>query len=63
MGEEPKDKLRAIDFGKSADAEGPQVRPAGPEAMRDRPETWGPVDQASDESVPASDPPAIHRCD
>ncbi|HEX8421611.1 MAG TPA: hypothetical protein VF638_16505, partial [Sphingomonas sp.] len=35
------------------------VRPAGPEAMRDetrRP--WSKVDQASDESFPASDPPA-----
>ena len=33
------------------------VRPAGPEAMRDPPKTWTAVDEASDESFPASDPP------
>jgi hypothetical protein len=36
-----------------------QVRPAGPEAMRDPPQDWEPSDQASDESFPASDPPAV----
>jgi hypothetical protein len=36
------------------------VRPAGPSAMRDPPERWGRVDEASDESFPASDPPAIN---
>lgn len=35
------------------------ARSAGPEAMRDPPGEWGKVDQASDESFPASDPPAI----
>jgi hypothetical protein len=35
------------------------ARSAGPEAMRDPPEQWGKVDQSSDESFPASDPPAI----
>ncbi|MGN6691789.1 MAG: hypothetical protein ACTHJU_12675 [Sphingopyxis sp.] len=38
-----------------------QTRSAGPEAMRDdvkRP--WENVDQASDESFPASDPPATY---
>jgi hypothetical protein len=35
------------------------ARSAGPEAMRDPPEEWGKVDQASDESYPASDPPGI----
>ena len=42
-----------------ADGQGGQVRDAGPEAMRDgvhRP--WLKEDEASDESFPASDPPA-----
>ncbi len=35
------------------------VRDAGPEAMRDKPKgSWTKADQASDESFPASDPPA-----
>ena len=33
------------------------VRPAGPGAMRDPPKSWSKVDEASDESFPASDPP------
>jgi len=37
------------------------VRPAGTEAMRDPPKSWSKVDEASDESFPASDPaPAPH---
>lgn len=36
-----------------------QVRDAGPDAMGDAPRHhWSKVDQASDESFPASDPPA-----
>ena len=36
-----------------------QVRNAGPRAMKDPPkETWDMVDEESDESFPASDPPA-----
>lgn len=35
------------------------ARSAGPEAMRDPPQDWETVDQASDESFPASDPPAV----
>jgi hypothetical protein len=35
------------------------ARSAGPDAMRDPPADWEKVDQASDESFPASDPPAV----
>lgn len=35
------------------------ARSAGPEAMRDPPKDWEKTDQASDESFPASDPPAV----
>lgn len=34
------------------------VRDAGPESMRDRPNGWDRTDEAADESFPASDPPA-----
>jgi hypothetical protein len=39
------------------------ARPAGPESMRDPPENWSRIDEASDESFPASDPPAIKHVD
>jgi hypothetical protein len=39
------------------------VRPAGPDAMRDPPKEWSKVDEASDESFPASDPPAVKHVD
>ena len=35
------------------------VRPAGRGAMRDPPKDWDRVDEASDESFPASDPPNL----
>jgi hypothetical protein len=35
------------------------TRSAGPEAMRDPPKSWDAADEASDESFPASDPPAV----
>lgn len=35
-----------------------QVRPAGPGATRSGEENWDEVDEAADESFPASDPPA-----
>jgi hypothetical protein len=35
-----------------------EVRDAGPEAMKNPPKRWNEVDEASDESFPASDPPA-----
>lgn len=38
-----------------------QVRDAGPDAMGDKPQReWTAADQASDESFPASDPPATY---
>ena len=38
-----------------------KVRDAGPEAMADAPKReWTKADQASDESFPASDPPATY---
>lgn len=36
------------------------VRPAGPQAMRDRPAAWDMVDERADESFPASDPPGTY---
>jgi hypothetical protein len=39
------------------------ARSAGPEAMRDPPKDWSKVDEASDESFPASDPPAVKHVD
>jgi hypothetical protein len=35
-----------------------EVRNAGPDAMRSDPPEWDTVDEASDESFPASDPPS-----
>jgi hypothetical protein len=37
-----------------------QVRSAGTEGMRSDPKNWDKVDQAADESFPASDPPATY---
>jgi hypothetical protein len=34
------------------------IRPAGRKKMRNPPKQWDTVDEASDESFPASDPPA-----
>ena len=35
-----------------------RVRDAGAESMRDQPKNWSKADEASDQSFPASDPPA-----
>jgi hypothetical protein len=46
--------------GQPATAGNP-VRDAGPEAMRDPPTApWTAVDEASDQSFPASDPPSTY---
>jgi len=37
-----------------------KVRHAGPEGMRSNPPEWDKTDEASDESFPASDPPATY---
>ncbi len=37
---------------------GGSLRPAGPDEMRSPPPAWDEVDEASDESFPASDPPS-----
>lgn len=39
------------------------ARQAGTDAMRDPPKEWTKVDEASDESFPASDPPAVKHVD
>jgi hypothetical protein len=49
-----KEKPRKKDVGSGVPT---PVRPAGPESMRDPPKRWDKVDQADDESFPASDPP------
>jgi len=59
--EEP--QAAALERGKTAPGPVGQsgaARSAGPDAMRDPPKDWGKVDQASDESFPASDPPAVN---
>jgi len=40
------------------DASEVQVRPAGPDATKSKQKEWDEVDEAADESFPASDPPA-----
>lgn len=37
-----------------------QVRSAGVEGMRSDPKGWDKIDQAADESFPASDPPSTY---
>ncbi len=64
----PQSKAAAAAF-KDREKPGPtdagiQVRPAGPDGMRSRPRRqWTREDEASDESFPASDPPAANRYD
>ena len=53
---------RRAAFAEGQPADGPRpVRDSGPEAMRDPPRgKWTSVDEASDQSFPASDPPATY---
>jgi hypothetical protein len=37
-----------------------KVRDAGPQGMANAPRSWNKVDEASDESFPASDPPSTY---
>jgi len=57
MTESHKNKAAAMkDCEKPGPAESPvQVRNAGPEAQADKPKKWDKVDEAVDESFPASD--------
>ena len=54
-----KDRDAAIsDTGENDTPTPSPVRPSGPTTMRDPPRHWDDVDEESDESFPASDPPA-----
>lgn len=59
------EKAPAFRDGKPVAPEGTpgQVRPAGPDSVRDKPRRWDETDEAVDESFPASDPPANNRFD
>jgi len=46
--------------GKASDENFSKVRDAGPQDMTNAPKTWNKVDEASDESFPASDPPSTY---
>jgi len=46
--------------GEAGDHNFAQVRNAGVEGMRSNPKHWDKVDDASDESFPASDPPSTY---
>ena len=50
----------AFATGETGDANFAQVRNAGPQGMRGSPNGWDKTDEASDESFPASDPPATY---
>jgi hypothetical protein len=47
-------------FGPNPETPLSSQRPAGPESMHHPPRRWDKVDEAVDESFPASDPPATY---
>jgi hypothetical protein len=56
------DQAASVAFASGEATEGfAPVRNAGPEAMKSDPPHWDKVDEASDESFPASDPPAAGK--
>ncbi len=54
----PKTKKEVAENDREKSGVPTPVRPAGPKDMRDPPKSWDSVDEESDESFPASDPPA-----
>ncbi len=58
--EQAHDGHTAFAAGESGGANFAKVRNAGPEGMRSNPPSWDRTDEASDESFPASDPPATY---
>ena len=54
------DGRAAFASGETNGANFAKVRNAGPDAMRSDLNDWDKVDQATDESFPASDPPATY---
>jgi len=56
----PREGHAAFAAGEPNGANFAKVRNAGPEGMRSDPPEWDKADEASDESFPASDPPATY---
>lgn len=52
--------LRRRSRPRSETPTGQKVRVAGPSEMRDPPTDWTEIDERSDESFPASDPPGTY---
>jgi len=58
---QPGNSEAAFATGQGGEGNFSQVRDAGPHAMADgAPQSWSKVDQRSDESFPASDPPSTY---